>query len=40
MGTASLPNGGTISLNCWTATNGVSSVFSIHLMAIRVDAIN
>jgi hypothetical protein len=38
--TASLPSGGTISLNCWTQTNGTSFVFTIRLMAIRVDAIN
>ncbi len=40
MATAALPSGGTISLNCWTPTNGVSTVFQIRLMAIRVDAIN
>jgi len=40
MATASLPSGGTISLNCSTQTSGVSAVFQIRLMAIRVDAIN
>lgn len=38
--TASMPNGGTIALNCGTQTNGTSTVFAIRLMAIRVDAIN
>jgi len=38
-GIASMPQGGTLALNCWSPDN-LNGIFHVYLLAFRVDAIN